>query len=125
MDGTGSTTRLFDGPIRIVDWDDVELPFNDPPSTKVPRLAHLRVDVQQGDTWWAWYYKGLVGYISPAVLANALATYDSHQQNRHRREPVPSHVGKILWGQTLSRQDAEKSLRHGTAEKPTPGNKPD
>lgn len=95
---------------RIITWDDTELPFAISPSIAVPTINHLRMDVNRGDMWWSWSYKGLIGYLSPSVLSNALYIWDATKQNRHRREPVPNHVGRFFWAQTVSLKEAQESI---------------
>lgn len=90
-------------------WNNAEVPWLNPPSQSCPNIIGLRVAVERG-YWWLWNYHGLIGVLTPAVLANALEVYDNARK-KHRREPMPLHAGKFLWRQTISVEDAQKLLK--------------
>lgn len=81
---------------NVVDCDSGELVFKDNPRL----LERLRADVFKGRDW-LWHYKGMCGMLHNAVLTTALEAYDDHQMKQDRREPIPEHVGKFFWGQTV------------------------
>jgi len=88
-----------------VDWDDVELPFVDPPSFTALGGPLFEAGVEKG-LGVVWRYKGLIGYLIPAIVKQEYNTYHALQQQRHRREPMPKHVGKFLWSQTVTLAEA-------------------
>jgi len=101
--------------IRHVDWPDIEMPFDDPPSTALPTEEDLEALVAAGGAI-HWCYHGLVRVLLPATIADALDTYRAYKQQRHRRVPVPPHVGKFLWAQTVSMGEA--AIADALAKKP-------
>lgn len=90
--------------MRIINWDDVELPFGNPPSTMVPGIAHLRMDVGHRRAW-AWYYRGIKGILTLDVLVNALDAHDNAHKRKHRREAVLASIGKFTWDQTITEEE--------------------
>lgn len=108
---------------RHISWDDVELPFGDPPSTSLPSVETLRRDLEVGRIW-VWDYKGLKQFIPREVMSNALQDWDDWQMNKHRREPVPNHVGRFFWAQTSTAKDAEKPLDASTRGDAASGDEP-
>jgi phosphotransferase system glucose/maltose/N-acetylglucosamine-specific IIC component len=83
--------------ITRIDHPEVELPFE-----KVADLEALAA--AGGEIHWC--YHGLVRVLLPGTIQDALQTYQAYKQQRHRRVPMPSHVGKFLWSQTVSMSEA-------------------
>lgn len=94
---------------RIISCDLSELHF-----ASEPRLSQLILDVASGREWW-WDHNGLIGILTVPILHNALITYKSYKENRHQREPVPEHVGKFVWGQTISAAEQAEQFRQADA----------
>lgn len=105
---------------RTIDWDDLALPFGDPPSTLVPTVEMLRADIADGMLW-HWRYRGLLGILSLPVMQNALAAYDAYKRHRHQREPVPKAVGVFNWSDTISSQEWNELVNHGSKAEPATG----
>jgi len=101
--------------LRHFDWDDVEFPIKEiPPVSTVPSLGHLRADVEYGRAW-EWNYRGIRAILSVETLANALQLLDDWNKNRHRREPMPDHVGRFFWSQTSAAEQAKQPLNTRTS----------
>jgi hypothetical protein len=83
--------------ITRIDHPDVELPFE--------KVADLEALAAAGGVI-HWCYHGLVRVLLPGTIQDALETEQAYKQQRHRRVPMPSHVGKFLWSQTVSIPEA-------------------
>lgn len=111
--------------VRILNWDDVVLPFGKDSASKcVPSVDQLREDVTNGVEW-HWYYHGLLGIITLERMKNALVAWDSIQMQRHRREPVPESVGVFRWSDVISMEEREELAKSGSSEKTGPSGKAD
>lgn len=105
---------------RIIRWDDVELPFGNPPSTAVPKVPDLIHDAEAGMDW-HWYYKGLLGIIPNATLRNAAEEWRIYDERGPRRDGTPKSVGKFTWAQTVSMEEAKKFGRGDSAAEASSG----
>lgn len=103
-------------------WDDVTLPFADPPSKLCPTVTILEHLAERGEDF-TWNYRGLVGIVPVEVIHNALAEWAAYKQNRHLREKVPVAVGRFTWGQTLSVKQAGELRRGSPSTEPASGGK--
>lgn len=93
--------------VRKVEWDDVEIPFLNPPSTALPAFATLCGDINEGDVWWEWSYKGMKGYLCPAVLANGVQAAMDAMKGQKRWAGVPRDATRFMWRQTTPSMNQE------------------
>lgn len=101
---------------RTIHHDQTELLFD-----HIPMLADLIQSVGKGQAW-HWNYQGLVGVLTPEVLSNGLDIYLAYKKQRNRREPIPRHVGRFFWAQTIPLQIADNLPKSGTAGESRPNN---
>jgi hypothetical protein len=109
--------------IRIIQWDDISLPFGNSPSIAIPTIETLREDVGAGYEW-HWFYRGLLGVITIERMRNALDAWDRAQMQRHRREPVSCDVGIFRWSDVVSVDERQKMADAGPDADATPGREP-
>lgn len=99
---------------RVVNCDGDELPFA---RSFLYRLVWLIVDVGHKREW-HWCHHGLMHVIPLPVMRNALAEYFDFLRQKQGREPMPRHVGKFLWGQTISVADHLKQVNESPHARP-------
>ncbi len=109
---------------RVINWDDITLPFGNPPSVMVPDSERLRLDIAAGIEW-HWFYKGMLGILPIATMKNALRYWDNITQQRHRREAVPSCIGMFRWSETVSLEELDKLFQAEPGTHAAANGKPD
>lgn len=89
---------------RLVNWDDCELPFGDPPSSDCPDAEILRQDIARRVEW-VWAYQGMHGVLTLDTMRNTLQRYEDEKRGRFSRAGKHPLIGKFTWGQAVSPTD--------------------